>query len=386
MRIGMFGGTFNPIHSAHMETAIGARNALGLDLLLLMVAADPPHKTVAGSVPAEERYRMAALAAAGIEGIEASDLELRRGGKSYTLHTLQQLRKLYPEAELYLVVGSDMLKDIPAWYCPQELLDLAVIAAVPREGYEHEDASAIQRLKAEFNARVLALPLDPPQLSSTEVRDRLLRGLPVTGLLPPAVEDAVYESGLYFPDDIQDMQEKCRDALNINNKKRYLHTMAVVRRAADLAELHGIDAEKARIAALLHDCAKHMDKSLLSKMTDEHLGIMQTLHAFAGAVVAQREYGITDAEILEAIRCHCTGDAEMSRLSMLIYLADLTEHTRDFPDVEILRAAADEDLENGMLLALGRCLSHLQQQNAPIHPATQRAIRYFETRCGEQSV
>ena len=382
MRIGIFGGTFNPIHQAHMETAIGAKNVLHLDRVLLMVAADPPHKRVAGAVSAEERYRMAKLAADGVDGVEACNLELRRSGKSYTVNTLQQLHEHLPEtAELFLIVGSDMLQDIPTWYCPDELLSLAAIAAVPREGYEQDDAAALENLKGKFphaNARIL--PLDPPKLSSTEVRDRLFRGLPVSGLLPAAVEDAVYETGIYFPDEIRKMQEKCRNALNIKNNKRYLHTMAVVRRAAELAAIHGIDPEKARIAALLHDCAKCMDKALLEKLTEEHLGILPVLHAYAGARIAEREYGVTDSEILEAIRLHSTGDAEMRPLTMLIYLADLTEHTRTIPDLAALRNAADADLHIGMLTALHHTLQYLHSQGEAVHPATRRAMEWLEAK------
>ena len=378
MRIGIFGGTYNPIHSAHLETAIGAKDALQLDRVLLMVAADPPHKVVAGAIPAEERFRMVQLAVEGIDGIEACDLELKRAGKSYTVLTLQQLHDELPEAELFLIVGSDMLQDIPDWYHPDELLQLASIAAVPREGYEQDDAMALARLETRFDARVFPLPLDPPKLSSTEVRDRLYRGLPVTGLLPPAVADAVYETGIYFPDSIRQMQEKCKDALNIKNNKRYLHTMSVVRRAAELAALHGIDPEKARIASLLHDCAKCMDKTELQKLTDEHLGVLPVLHAYAGEIIAKRDYGITDPEILEAIRLHSTGDKNMSPLSMLIYLADLTEHTRTIPCIAELRAAADEGLASGMLFALRRSILYLESQGDPIHPATLRALHWLE--------
>jgi len=385
LRIGILGGTFNPIHSAHIETAIGAKETLGLDRVLLMVAADPPHKQVAGAVPATERFRMATLAAEGIDGIEACDLELKRSGKSYTVYTLQQLHDQLPDAELFLIVGSDMLQDIPHWFCPGELLELASIAAVPREGYEQDDAEALAKLKGLFpHAKVHPLPLDPPKLSSTEIRERLYHGLPVTGLLPPKVEDAVYESGIYFPDDIQQMQEKCRLALNIKNNKRYLHTMAVVRRAADLALIHNVDPVKARIAALLHDCAKCMDKSEIAKLTDEHLGILPVLHAYAGAIIAQRDYGVTDSEILEAIRLHSTGDANMGKLAMLINLADLTEHTRNIPDIELLRDAADQDLVMGLLTALHHTLDYLNAQNEPIHPATLRAITWLEAEASKK--
>ena len=122
MRIGVLGGTFNPVHAAHLQMAVCARDTLGLDLTLLMVAADPPHKDVAGHVPAKERLSMAQLACAGLAGIEASDLEVQRAGRSYTAKTLQTLHAKYPGAELFWIVGSDMLLDLPTWYRPDEVL------------------------------------------------------------------------------------------------------------------------------------------------------------------------------------------------------------------------------------------------------------------------
>ena len=113
MRIGILGGTFNPIHTAHVQMARIARDEAALDQVLLIVSADPPHKRVDGEVPASERYRLTQLALVGEERIVPSDLEILRGGKSYMLLTLQELNERYPGAELSLIVGSDMLSDLP---------------------------------------------------------------------------------------------------------------------------------------------------------------------------------------------------------------------------------------------------------------------------------
>lgn len=155
MRIGVLGGTFNPIHCAHIRTALAAKSALSLDRVLLMVAADPPHKQVAGAVPAQVRLHMTALAAEEYQGLEASALELHRAGKSYTADTLLSLHKQYPEDELFLLVGSDMLRDLPNWYRPDCICRLAVIAVVPRGGCDAEDADRAQLLMKEFGARVV---------------------------------------------------------------------------------------------------------------------------------------------------------------------------------------------------------------------------------------
>ena len=124
MRIGILGGTFNPIHAGHVQMAVAARDALRLDRVLLMVAADPPHKRVAEAVAGAHRLRMAQLAAAGLPRVEASDLELRRTGRSYTVDTLRELHGRYPGASLYWIVGSDMLHDMPTWHRVEEIFRL----------------------------------------------------------------------------------------------------------------------------------------------------------------------------------------------------------------------------------------------------------------------
>lgn len=375
MRIGVLGGTFNPIHCAHIRTALAAKSALSLDRVLLMVAADPPHKQVAGAVPAQVRLHMTALAAEEYQGLEASALELHRAGKSYTADTLLSLHKQYPEDELFLLVGSDMLRDLPNWYRPDCICRLAVIAVVSRGGCDAEDTDRAQLLMKEFGARVVYLRVAPQTLSSTEIRSRLYRGLPVTGLLPPAVETELYESGIYFPERIHALQQRCRAALT---EKRYAHTMAVVRRTAELCARHGAEPEQARLAALLHDCAKCMPEAVLRVLSGDDTGIAPVQHAFAGAVLAKTEYGVRDETVLRAIRLHSTGDAGMTALDMLVYLADMTEHTRSFRGVETLRDAANESLTGGMRRALRRTVGYLEQRKQPVHPATFRAIKALE--------
>ncbi len=375
MKIGIYGGTFNPIHCSHLETAKNVTEELCLDRLYLMIAADPPHKEVAGHVSARKRLKMAEMATRQEDRIIPSDMEIRRGGKSYTALTLQDFQRFNPGAELFLVVGSDMLKDLPNWFHVEEVLRLATVVSVPRIGFEQDDESHAERLRKEYHARVIRLRKQVRGISSTEIRERLFAGRPVSGLVAPEVEKYIYESGIYFPDSIRQMQRKCRESLN---PRRYVHVASVMRRAAELAEKYDVDREKARIAALLHDCAKCMDKQTLFRLSGEEQFNPNVLHAFAGAIIAEKVYGVTDPDVLEAIRLHCTGDENMSRLSMLIYLADMTEQNRSFPAVSEIRAACDISLEKGMLTALRYTMGYLERMHYDIHPATIRALEFFE--------
>lgn len=375
MRIGLLGGTFNPIHSAHVQMARIARDEAELDVVLFMVAADPPHKRVDGGVPADERLRLTRLAIAGEERMQASDLEIKRGGKSYTLLTLRELKERYPDADISIVIGSDMLADLPNWYHPQEVLALADVLCVPRIGIEQNDAKTARMLGQRFGARVRLLAGKADMISSTQIRERLFAGLPTEGWMPDAVEQAIFEGGEYFPQDVRRLLEKSRAALSA---KRFRHVCGTMRAAADLAALWKQDEQKARVAALLHDCAKCLDPLTQELLSGDESGIAPIHHAFAGAVLAKMEYGITDETILRAIRLHTTGDWGMTDFDALVYTADLIEPTRTFPGVERFRERITNDADAFMLYALTQASGVIWKKGWKTHPASARAIAYYK--------
>ena len=375
MRIGLLGGTFNPIHRAHVQMARIARDEAALDRVLLMVAADPPHKAVDEDVPAIVRFHLVQTALSGEERIEASDLEILRGGKSYTLLTLQELSKQYPEAQISIIIGSDTLSDLPNWYHPEEVLAMADVLCVPRVGIEQDDEKTARMLEERYGARVRLLSAKADVISSTEIRKRLLAGLPTEGLLPEPSEQAVYECGAYFPQAVRALLEMNRAALS---PKRFSHVCGTMRAAARLAALWRQDAGKAQIAALLHDCAKCLDPLTQEVLSGDETGISPVYHAFAGAVLAKMEYGITDEAILRAIRLHTTGDWGMTDFDALIYAADLIEPMRTFPGVEEYRSRVTEDIDGFMRYALRRVAELVEKKSKRAHPASARAIAWYE--------
>lgn len=375
MRIGILGGTFNPVHSAHVQMARIARDEAALDRVLLMVAADPPHKRVEGEVPAAERLGLVRLALENEEKVFPSDLEIQRGGKSYTLYTLLELQKLYPGAELFLIIGSDTLDDLPNWHKPEEVLKTAGVLCVPRLGMDENDAAAAAALTARYGAQIQLLSAKAGRISSTQVREALESGEPVSNLLPEAVEQAVYESGLYFPPEVRALQQKCRAALSA---KRYTHTAGTMRAAAGLAKAWGQNALSARTAALLHDCAKCLDPVTQEVLSGDETGIIPVCHAFAGAVLARTLYGVTDDAVLRAVRLHTTGDRGMTDFDALIYAADLIEPNRTFSGVDDYRARVPLGPDAFMLYALARTCRLIGRKGWAAHPATERALRYYE--------
>lgn len=190
-RIGVFGGTFDPVHSAHLEAADSVRRSLGLDRMLLVVANQPWQKEGGRALtPAEDRYAMAAAAVSERPGLEASRLEIDRGGPSYSIDTVRQLQRDCPGAELFLVVGSDVVPTLATWHDEPALRREVTLVVVGRPGGPPTHAGP--------GWRILEVPVAAPSdLSSTELRRRLEAGEEVGGLVPDAVIRCIAERGLY---------------------------------------------------------------------------------------------------------------------------------------------------------------------------------------------
>lgn len=188
-RIGIFGGTFDPIHVAHIEVAERVRSALDLDRVLFVVANDPWQKVDHDITPAEDRYAMVAAATEGHPGLEPSRLEIDRGGPSYTIDTVRQLHEQYPGAELVLVIGADVVPGLLTWKDEDRLRDLVTLAVVGRPGTGPVEVPAGWRTRS--------VPTSPSDLSSTELRRRLEEGDDVDGLVPADVIRCIRLRGLY---------------------------------------------------------------------------------------------------------------------------------------------------------------------------------------------
>ena len=190
VRIGIFGGTFDPIHTGHIEAAETVYRKLGLDRMLLVVANEPWQKEGTRSVtPAEDRYAMVEAATEGRPGLEPSRIEIDRGGPSYTVDTVNQLHKRDPSSELIVVIGADVVADLPTWRDEPTLRQNATLAVVDRPG-----VTMVEPPSGWQSVRVQVAPFD---VSSTELRAQLEAGLPVDGLIPDPVIRCIRLRGLY---------------------------------------------------------------------------------------------------------------------------------------------------------------------------------------------
>ena len=395
MRIGVYGGTFNPPHLGHVAAARAVFETLKLDKLLLIPDRQPPHKPLPEGSPApEQRLELTRLAGEQLglgDRVETLDLELHRSGPSYTADTLRAVHERYPDDELWLLVGTDMFLTLHTWHEPEQILTLAGIAAFSRSQEDTEELFSRQRerlYRTYPSARIFTLSVPGMvEISSTQLRELLAEG-GGGQFLAPAVYGAILRDGLYGTgEDLTRLPpEKLRPtALSFLKHARIPHVLGTEQEAVRLALRYGADVDRARTAALLHDCTKRleMDEQLALcaqygiELDELEQRALKLLHAKTGAAVARDRFGVDD-EIYSAIFWHTTGHADMTLLEKVIYLADYIEPTRSFPGVDALRAACYEDLDKGLLMGLEMTVEEMKERGNPVHSATLAAIEYLK--------
>jgi nicotinate-nucleotide adenylyltransferase len=214
LRLGILGGTFNPIHLGHLVLAESFRERLALDRVLFLPAGTPPHKAAPGIAPALHRYAMVALAVAGHPGFAASDVEVRRPGASYSVETLEVLAGEWPGARLFFLMGSDTFLDLPTWRTPERLTTWATLAVGRRTGSAFEPDAAPARAVLDRLGRrewdpaaptadalapgaVVLVPVESLPVSARDIRRRVAEGESVRYLVPLAVAEYIAQHGLY---------------------------------------------------------------------------------------------------------------------------------------------------------------------------------------------
>lgn len=189
----VFGGTFNPIHNGHIALGEALAERLGLDRVFLIPTASPPHKEAPHLIAAEHRLAMCRLAVAGKGLFTVSDLEIRRGGKSYTVDTLRHLHAEFPDDRLFLLTGADMFLTLQDWWKFPEIARLAVLCGVLRGEADAAALSEHAKVLAGQGACCVTVNVKPPGVSSTQVRERIRAQKSIKGLVPDAVLEYIKE-------------------------------------------------------------------------------------------------------------------------------------------------------------------------------------------------
>ena len=382
MRIGICGGTYDPFHIGHEALVRAVLQQELVDRVLIIPAGKPPHKQNEQVSMSRYRYEMAACPFKDEPRVQISDIEIKKDRPSYTLDTADQIQKKHPNDELFLIYGSDILHEIKNWYQPLQLLARWPLLIADRKGVkDSESRRAAESIASQTDARIRFFPAPQIDLSSTMIRQHAAAGEPVKDFVPECVNTFIHTHALYrWQSDLAKIEPSLwheltgieRKLWHLLTPKRLLHSLDVLHYAIHLSVRHQEPLRPVAIAALLHDCAKCLplpEQERLARLEGDPLLTTGPLaHGPASAVLAKRQFGIDDPVILQAIFCHTTGCAEMTRLDQIIFVADKAEPSRTYHDLKDIRAAAETDLDKATYLTLNGVGYFVQRMNYLPHP------------------
>lgn len=373
MKIGIFGGTFNPIHKGHTYTAQKIIENNLADKILFMVTATPPHKVYVDT-SAQHRFNMTKTALDG-ESLVACDFEIKKGGKSYSYETLKAMQEKYPDDEIFFIMGADMFMNMPNWYEADRLRkEFSYILVDRSDAFENPvfKEFAEKQIK-DFNMKVEILKIKTPDISSTEIRERVKKGLDIKEMTDEKVEKYIAENKLYrqtVTDDI--IIDTIKSKLS---EKRLNHCENVAKVAVELAKIYGADEKAAYLAGYAHDAAKEITLEEMNELTlhldlDEHIRSSKALlHALAGACYLKKTFNISE-EVYNACFYHTMGRCDMTVLEKVVFMADYIEPCRNFEGIEEIRELAYKDIDQAIVKAIDSTLTHLMKTNKKIYYKT----------------
>ena len=378
MKIGIFGGSFDPVHKEHVHFVRAAIECLRLDKVFVMPAHTPPHKPYRVLSSDADRLEMCRLAFSQLPQVEISDYEIAQGGTSYTYLTCRHFRTLYPEAEIFFLVGTDMLRDFPTWRNPQSIVNDVTIAVCGRndeDGWWEEE----QRIFTEkFGKPFARVDYNGEDVASTKIRVLAGAGMRLTDFLDEKTAEYIQKNGLY-------KIENADKALALETPQRQAHSIRVANLAAARALKLKMPERQAIAAALFHDCGKNLtpDSPYLKGFTppDTWGKVPKSVwHQYAGAYVAEHSFSVTDEDVLNAVRYHTSGRPNMSELEKLIFLADMLEEERCYEGVDMLRRLfwQGENLDECLETALFETLQFLETKKADVYPLTKQAYLFYK--------
>ncbi|MGL4800556.1 MAG: nicotinate-nucleotide adenylyltransferase [Cellulosilyticaceae bacterium] len=392
-RVAIMGGTFDPIHMGHLVTAEAVRHEFDIDEVIFVPTGNPPHKSSVSITSTEHRYLMTVLATAANEHFHVSRMEIDREGKTYTIDTIKELKRVYGKGtKLYFITGADAMHEILTWKNSEELLKLCTFVAVTRPGYHKKQLMAkVEALREQYDSSIQFLEVPALSISSSDIRYRVKENRPIKYLVTSAVENYIQKHHLYAhplsfdKEMIRQLTDYVKGCLST---ERYNHTKGVVERAIELGNIHGKNTDKLFIAALFHDVAKELTEDEVQHLCEQYQikldafeeAHMDLAHGKVGAALLAHKWGIKDEDILNSIRYHTVGREKMSDMEKIIYLADMTERGRKaFPALEKIRRLSEIDLNRAMYEALVSSKDYVTHVlGHQMHPITDGLIEVYK--------
>ncbi len=394
-KIGLFGGSFDPVHKGHISIMQSALDDVGLDRLIVIPASDPPHKNKSDMLEASQRLLLLHEALDNImdSRIEISDYEINKNATGYSFETVLHFKEIYPDDRLYFIMGYDSLRDLDTWKNPEIICENADLLVAGRDGVSNSDAMKLtDEVSKRYNCGVLVLSMKQVDISSSKIRQMLAKNPDsLLSYIPSEVFALIYLNGFYgvcdlpfaIPKDFKPVTEKLKETLK---HTRFIHTLGVAYTAAQMALKWGCDMNDAILAALLHDCAKcnsdaenlEILKNAGIEVTKSEINAPQLLHSKAGTLVAKDIYGIEDEKILNAIRLHTTGAPDMSLLEKIIFIADYIEPGRyKIKNLPYIRRIAFEDIDLCLVKIFKNTINYINRIGGFIDPQAVKAYDYY---------
>lgn len=357
----ILGGSFDPIHKGHISILKEAMNELDINEGWLMIARNPRWKSDYSSI--SMRLKLLSLVVKNEKNIKICKEELNDKSTNYTYNTMLRLKEKYNNIEFYFLIGGDQLNLLNKWYEIDKLSRIVNFVVVNRPNYELNN----ENIK-KYNCKVINY--NGPDISSTDFKNTLN-----LNLIPEYLHDYIIKTGDYY-------KRKLRKLVNY---RRYCHSLQVAKLAKEIAMNNSYDENKAFLAGLLHDCAKDVKKSIedeiMLKLFSKHISEKRLVyHQYVGSILVEKEFNIKDIDIIDAIRCHTTGEVNMSTLSKILYCADKIEPTRGFDSSYMINECLN-DIEKGFLLVLKENYIFLVKEkglNLKDSSATKECLEYYK--------
>ncbi len=378
-KIGIMGGSFNPIHYGHLICGEYAKEKYALEKVIFMPTGLSPFKTK--TIDENHRYNMTELAIEDNKDFMISRIEIDREKPTYTIDTIKFLKDKYPDIELFFIAGMDILEELASWKDIDDIFNLCSFIIMKR--YNHN----IDIDNIPYIDKIHFCDMPTMNISSTDIRNKIFVDEPIGYLLPNKVKTYIEENNLYKNNFYDKYQDKILMLKQNLTEKRFNHSMQVCKMAQKLALRHNEDIEKAFLGGLLHDCCKCFGLDSIYDACNKYNFIMddtlqkqpELSHSFLGYFVAKDIYKIEDEDILNSIKYHTTGREAMSKLEKIIYISDYIEPTRAyFKGIDKARDLAYQDLDKAMEYILKSTIDFNKKKQRIIHYLSLEAYNYYK--------
>lgn len=376
MKIGIFGGSFSPIHNGHLQIAEDCLIEMGLDKIIFLPNSKPPHKNVE-KFSFENRAEMLKLAIEDNEKFEISLVEEDFLKTHYSYNTMKE-NFCNDKDKFYFIMGDDEFLNISSWYEYEKFLEITSVIVFLRKYNLDFILDKNKDLIEKYDINIVKNSVI--SISSTDIRNRMNEKKSIKYLIPKKVYKYIYEDLNYF--DINKIKKDLKEKLS---KNRYEHSLRVADYCKRLAVIYKVDENRAYLSGLVHDCAKNLEEFyMLNKKLNSDI-IFDTeekdnenlKHAPIGAVVCKDLYGIFDEEIISAVRYHTTAKENMTLLEKILFISDKIEPGRKYDTVDELRRLADFDIDRAIVKFLNDSFEYLEKKSQKVHHLSVKARDYL---------